>query len=112
MVKLCTLDQVPAGSVYAVTVTAPSGPLGVLLVHDESGPVAFANVCPHQGRSLDFAPGEVLMTPQGQLVCPHHGASFDLPSGRCVAGPCEGDALRPLPIEVRDGVIWLRDSRG
>ena len=36
-----------------------------------------------------------------------HGASFELEGGLCVAGPCRGDALRPVAVEVRDGQVWL-----
>ncbi len=64
-------------------------------------------MCPHAGRRLDWSPGQFLKSREGQLVCAAHGASFELENGLCVAGPCRGDALRAVPVEVRDGQVWL-----
>jgi len=68
---------------------------------------AWLNVCPHAGRRLDWAPGQFLKSREGQLVCAAHGAAFELEQGGCVAGPCRGDRLRPVAVEVRDGQVWL-----
>ena len=68
---------------------------------------AWLNVCPHAGRRLDWAPGQFMCSREGLLVCAVHGASFELEGGLCVAGPCRGDALRPVAVEVRDGQVWL-----
>ena len=40
------------------------------------------------------------------LVCATHGAIFRLCDGVCMAGPCQGDGLRAITCEVRDGAIW------
>ncbi|MDQ3510819.1 MAG: Rieske (2Fe-2S) protein, partial [Pseudomonadota bacterium] len=40
-------------------------------------------------------------------VCAVHGASFELQQGQCVAGPCRGQALRVVPLVVREGGVWL-----
>ncbi|MCP1583103.1 MULTISPECIES: Rieske (2Fe-2S) protein [Pseudoxanthomonas] len=68
---------------------------------------AWLNVCPHAGRRLDWAPGQFLKSKDGHLVCAAHGASFELNRGDCVAGPCRGDALRAVQVQVRDGEVWL-----
>ena len=68
---------------------------------------AWLNVCPHAGRRLDWAPGQFLKSKDGHLVCAAHGASFELDRGDCVAGPCRGDALRAVQVQVRDGEVWL-----
>lgn len=68
---------------------------------------AWLNVCPHAGRRLDWAPGRFLKSKDGHLVCAAHGAAFELGEGQCVAGPCRGDALRAVAVDVRDGAVWL-----
>ena len=73
---------------------------------------AWLNVCPHAGRRLDWAPGKFMKSREGLLVCAVHGASFELEGGLCVAGPCRGDALRPVPVDVRDGQVWLAAATG
>ena len=40
-------------------------------------------------------------------MCAVHGASFETECGECVGGPCRGDRLRAIPVEVRDGVVRL-----
>ncbi|HPW13843.1 MAG TPA: Rieske (2Fe-2S) protein, partial [Thermomonas sp.] len=62
---------------------------------------------PHAGRRLDWAPGKFLRAKDGMLVCAAHGASFELANGVCVAGPCRGESLRAVAVEVRDGGISL-----
>lgn len=68
---------------------------------------AWLNVCPHAGRRLDWAPGQFLKSKDGHLVCAAHGASFELDRGDCIAGPCRGDGLRAVQVQVRDGEVWL-----
>ena len=79
----------------------------LILVRDGDRVDAFLNVCPHAGRRLDWAPGKFLLSREGHLVCAAHGASFDLPSGTCVGGPCRGDSLRRVDVEVREGEVRL-----
>ena len=79
-----------------------------LLLHRDGDTVrAWLNVCPHAGRRLDWSPGKFLRAKDGGLVCAVHGATFELAAGECVAGPCRGAFLRSVPVEVRDGAVWL-----
>ena len=68
---------------------------------------AWLNICPHAGRRLDWAPGQFLKSREGHLVCAAHGASFELQTGQCVAGPCRGESLHEVALEVREGQVWL-----
>ena len=58
---------------------------------------AWLNLCPHQGRRLDYAPGKFLIDKQN-LVCPAHGASFRLTDGFCTSGPCRGGSLQVVSV--------------
>jgi nitrite reductase/ring-hydroxylating ferredoxin subunit len=42
------------------------------------------------------------------MVCGAHGASFALDDGACAGGPCNGDPLERIDIEVRDGSVVTR----
>ncbi len=77
-----------------------------LILHRQGETVrAWRNVCPHQGRPLNWAPGRLLISDDGLLICPAHGAAFELERGQCVKGVCQGSSLVPLPVEVHDGAI-------
>lgn len=107
---LVSLEAIPDGGLVAVDAVL-DGETESLVVHRAGAAVrAWLNVCPHAGRRLDWAPGKFLLSREGQLVCAAHGASFELEGGQCVAGPCRGDALRAVPVAVRDGQVWLAEA--
>lgn len=68
---------------------------------------AWLNICPHQGRALNWAPDRFLVDPEGNLVCAAHGAVFEPEGGQCIAGPCRGACLRPVALCERDNEIRL-----
>jgi nitrite reductase/ring-hydroxylating ferredoxin subunit len=41
------------------------------------------------------------------ILCAAHGALFEKLTGYCVAGPCAGQSLRTVPLEVADGYVML-----
>jgi len=104
---LIALDSIADGGLVETEVTL-DGDAESLILHREGDAVrAWLNICPHAGRRLDWAPGQFLKSKEGLLVCAVHGASFELQRGDCVAGPCRGEALRAVSVEVRDGLVWL-----
>lgn len=104
---LTALDGIADGG-FAETEATIDGDAESLILHRNGDDVrAWFNICPHAGRRLDWAPGQFLKSSEGLLVCAAHGASFELSRGVCVAGPCRGAGLRAVPVEVRDGYVWL-----
>lgn len=79
----------------------------LLLVRHGGQVRGWRNVCPHAGRRLDWAPGKFLLSRTGALVCPAHGATFDLHDGHCLSGPCRGQWLQAVALQVRDGQVVL-----
>src|SRR5262245_20103378 len=108
---LLTIDRIQDGG-FAECEATVGGDAESLILHRQGETVrAWLNVCPHAGRRLDWAPGQFLRSKEGLLVCAAHGASFELEGGQCVAGPCRGDALRAVAVELRDGQVWLADGQ-
>ncbi|MDP2834773.1 MAG: Rieske 2Fe-2S domain-containing protein [Pseudomonadota bacterium] len=68
---------------------------------------AYLNRCGHVPVELDWQPGEFFDSSRLYLVCATHGALYDPASGACLGGRCEGRGLVVLPIEERDGHIYL-----
>lgn len=82
-------------------------PLRGFVVRCGTGVRGYVNHCPHAGHPLDLRPNRFL-TPDGALiVCASHGALFEKEGGQCIAGPCAGQALRAIPVEIRDGLVLL-----
>ena len=104
---LIALDSIADGG-FAEAKAALDGDAESLILYRQGDEVrAWLNICPHAGRRLDWAPGQFLKSREDLLVCAAHGASFELMRGECVAGPCRGEALRAVPLEVRDGQVYL-----
>lgn len=106
---LIALDAIEDGGLAEVEGTV-DGDSESMILHRDGGRVrGWFNVCPHAGRRLDWAPGKFLRQ-DGLLVCAAHGASFELGGGACVAGPCRGESLRAVALEVRDGGVYIADQ--
>ncbi len=105
--RLSALNDIADGGFAEVEALIDGDAESLILYRVEDEVRAWLNVCPHAGRRLDWAPGQFLKSKDGHLVCAAHGASFELDRGDCVAGPCRGDALRAVQVQVRDGEVWL-----
>lgn len=66
---------------------------------------AYANSCPHTGAMLNWGPDRFLTRVGNQIMCGVHGALFEIETGYCIAGPCQGQALRDLDVRIEDGVV-------
>ena len=104
---LLALDRLPDGGFAETEAVVDGDAESLILFRDGDTVRAWFNICPHAGRRLDWAPGEFLRSKDGLLVCAAHCASFELAGGACVAGPCRGEALRAVPVVVRDGAVFL-----
>ena len=107
---LIALDSIADGGFAEAEVTVDGDAESVILHRQGDTVRAWLNICPHAGRRLDWAPGQFLKSREGLLVCAAHGASFELAQGECVSGPCRGEALRAVTVEVRDGQVWLASA--
>ena len=105
--RLSALNDIADGGFAEVEATIDGDAESLVLYRLGDEVRAWLNVCPHAGRRLDWAPGQFLKSKDGHLVCAAHGAAFELDRGDCVAGPCRGDALRAVQVQVRDGEVWL-----
>jgi len=94
--------DVPPGRSAKVTLRHGGRLVEGFIVNAGGTHAAYVNRCPHVGTSLDLWPNEFFSEDGRTLVCSTHGAVFEPTTGRCIAGPCVGDALAPLPLE-RDG---------
>lgn len=70
--------------------------------------VAYENRCRHLPLGLDYGDNQFFSRDGAHLICQTHGALYDPLNGLCVRGPCQGESLKPLPIEVAEGIVWLK----
>ncbi|MEH6577422.1 MAG: Rieske (2Fe-2S) protein [Amphritea sp.] len=78
-------------------------------VRQEGEIYLYENRCPHRGIPLEWMPDTFLDADKQFIQCSTHGALFKIDSGLCIAGPCNGDNLRPIPFEVIDQQIVIKE---
>ena len=66
---------------------------------------AYRNNCPHTGAPLEWLPDQSLDIDNSFIQCAIHGALFRPEDGYCIRGPCVGQSLRRLTLEVRNGRV-------
>ena len=61
----------------------------------------------------DMDNGELYDLNGHYLICSMHGARYRPDNGLCIAGPCQGASLHPVPVHERDGMIYytVTDSK-
>lgn len=99
--KLAEKKDIPPGK--SLIVDLPDG-RQIALFNLEGKIFALDNACPHMGGPL--GEGEI---EDGCVTCPLHAWQFDIKTGLCVNIP--GDDATSIPIEERDGVIYLLETK-
>jgi nitrite reductase/ring-hydroxylating ferredoxin subunit len=69
---------------------------------------AYWDRCPHEGSRLPWRRDGYLNRDGSRIICYAHGAEFDIASGRCLLGPCIGQSLEPVNLEItRRGEVYV-----
>jgi nitrite reductase/ring-hydroxylating ferredoxin subunit len=104
---LCSLAELDATGSRGFAVGEGDWPLRGFVVKTATGVAAYVNYCPHAGHPLNLRPHRFL-TPDGSLIlCSSHGALFARDDGLCIAGPCQGQSLKQIPLELVGGYVML-----
>ena len=97
---LCRLEDIPDGTAKGFDLGSDELPLEIFVVRAGAGVVGYLNVCPHTGSPLDWHPDDFMSEDGCLIMCHTHGALFEIEDGFCVAGPCAGDRLTPVKVEL------------
>jgi nitrite reductase/ring-hydroxylating ferredoxin subunit len=104
-VALCTLASLPDSGARNFVLQIGEAFFHGFVVRRGEQVFGYVDRCPHAGLPLAQALDQYL-TRDGELIlCSWHGALFRPEDGRCVGGPCAGQALTPWPVTVADGMV-------
>lgn len=106
LLRLCRLDELADPDSRGFTAQTASGPEDIFIVRRGAEVFAYANRCPHTGSPLDWLPNQFLSLDRRLIQCAVHAALFRIEDGECVAGPCAGQMLIPVPVSV-DEEGWI-----
>ena len=113
MKTLCTLEQFelfaepqkPDCDIKTLGITRNDD--AYIIVKQSSTFHAFINRCPHLQIPLEWQEHHFLDNDTQLLRCATHGALFLVSNGECVSGPCTGESLIPVHIEISNNSIAL-----
>ena len=104
---LCRLNDIPDRGSNGFYTDGADGRLLYMVIRRRNEVFVYVNKCPHTGLPLDFQPGRFLTTDSALIQCSNHGAQFRIKNGFCVSGPCEGESLKAVKTEIRDGRVFV-----
>ena len=107
---LCSLAELEVTGSKGFAVGEGDWPLRGFLVKTSKGIAAYVNYCPHAGHPLNFKADKFLTPDRTLILCASHGALFTRDGGLCIAGPCPGQSLTPVPIEVIGNLVLLAEG--
>ncbi len=99
---LCNKKDINNFNTRGFTVETANGSLELFVLRQDEDISAYLNHCPHLGVPLNWQPDEFMSLEATHIQCATHGALFALNDGLCVSGPCRGQSLTPVTIELDD----------
>ncbi len=97
-----------SGKAHVFDVLLWHRPAHAFALRFEGRVVAYLNRCAHVPTEMDWQPGEFLDSERRFIVCTMHGAVYEPATGHCIAGPCPGARLMPVPVVENGGqVYWM-----
>lgn len=104
-VVLGPLAAVPDGGARNYVLQLRAGRFHGFVVRRGEAVFGYVDRCPHMGLPL-AQQLDAYLAPEGKAIsCSWHGALFRVEDGRCIGGPCAGQALTPWPVAVAEGRI-------
>ena len=108
---LCRFDDLPDGTAKGFP-PAPGGFTGLFAVRQGDAIFVYVNACPHIGTPLEWTADRFLSHDGSLIICATHGAEFRIADGECLRGPCFGERLEPVMIQIKDGTIFVPEDAG
>lgn len=105
---LCRLEDIPDRTGKGFTIQHDGQDLDIVVVRVGDAAYGYVNWCPHYGITLEWMADKFVDVDGKYIQCATHGARFRFEDGHCIWGPCQGEALEPMPVEISDGEVRLR----
>lgn len=103
------LEEIPDGRAKEYTFGVGIAAFRMFVVRRGDEAYGYVNQCPHYSLPLNHRPDQFLTRDGSKIMCVQHLALFRIEDGACLDGACEGRALDPVPLAVRDGQIMIAE---
>ena len=105
--KICPLRDLPENSARGFLIESGATSLKIFIIRKDGELRGYLNRCPHTGVNLDWLPDQFLDWEGEMIQCATHGALFRIHDGFCTYGPCAGQSLIPVTVEIRGEEVQL-----
>ncbi len=99
---LCHIDDISDPGAKGFEVKQGRQTLGLFVVKKDGQVYAYKNECPHARVNLEWQEDDFLDMDNSLIQCSVHGALFVIESGDCAGGPCNGQGLQKLELQIND----------
>jgi nitrite reductase/ring-hydroxylating ferredoxin subunit len=97
---LCNKQAIPNYTARGFECETASGLVNILVLRKDNDVYGYLNNCPHVNIPLNWQPDDFISLEGTHIQCATHGALFSFENGLCVSGPCRGQSLTPISIEL------------
>lgn len=112
-IELCSLNDIDIQGSRGFSIDTLQGRDELFVVRSGNAVFVYRNSCPHTGGPLDWVPDQFLSIDSDWIQCATHDALFRIEDGVCVKGPCAGQSLKPVAVEIiGDSVMVDLDVSG
>lgn len=101
---LCRLEDIPDGEGRGFEADREAN---IFVVRQGGRVYGYVNSCPHAASPLDWMENQFMSLDKSHILCATHGAEFRIEDGYCVLGPCRGQSLEPVAVEVQGEEVVL-----
>jgi naringenin degradation protein FdeD len=108
---LCRIDDIPDGQARGFA-PADKSLRSLFAVRRGRHAFVYVNECPHAGAELEYAQDRFLSADGLRIICFAHNAQFAVESGNCIGGPCTGQALRAVSVNIVNGLVMIPADAG
>lgn len=107
-IQLCHIDEIRPGSSRGFPTDETGASREIFVVRKNSRYFGYINSCPHTGAPLEWMPHQFLSLDGDSIQCSLHGARFTIDEGLCIQGPCPGQSLQAVQLEIiGDRIVWV-----
>jgi nitrite reductase/ring-hydroxylating ferredoxin subunit len=108
LIHICSASELSDPGSFGFSTEKNGEAIEGFLVKNDGVFFAYRNSCPHTGAPLDWLEHQFLDSEGALIQCAVHDARFLIETGECVFGPCPGEKLQRLNVELQGDGVYLR----
>ena len=98
--RIGSLHELRKAKTLEYLISTDMGERHLFALYHDGQVYAYENQCPHNQMPLNWNEHQFLDHGEQYLQCVNHGALFTLTEGNCIYGPCLGEKLQSVSLQI------------